>query len=194
MTTLSSDRCGNKSKNGYGGKGTDRDNYWNSGQQAGRFQSDAENDELEVDASSWCFAAVTTPTKLAGTLLVDSGADDHICHPEYAKESPSKKSTGLKLRDVQGNTLSHHGTRHVNLTVGTQGQRANIDFQVADISDDRLSLDKLLRNGIVSRLNGENGSFFCHPNQHDIFIVFAQEKFACSCETADSSCETCCGR
>ena len=46
----------------------------------------------------------------------------HFFHLSFAKKSPP--STGLTLRDVQGNTLSHHGTRHVNLTVGTRGQRA----------------------------------------------------------------------
>ena len=85
------------------------------------------------------FAAMNTPRGPAGTMLVDSGADDHNCHPEFAKESPLKRSVKLTLRDVQGNPLSHHGTRHVNLRVGTQGQRANIDFQIADISDDRLN-------------------------------------------------------
>ena len=34
-------------------------------------------------------------------MLVDSAADAHVCHPEFAKESPSKKSTGLTLRDVE---------------------------------------------------------------------------------------------
>ena len=76
-----------------------------------------------------------------------------------------EQSTGLMLRDVRGNTLSHHGTRHVNLTVGTHGQRANIDFQVAGISDNILSLGKLLRNGFVFRLNVESDSIMCHQTK-----------------------------
>ena len=83
--------------------------------------SDAENDEVEIDASSWCLAAVTTPGGRPGTLLVDSGADDHICHPEFAKGLHRKMHRIDVAPDVQGNTLSHHGTLHVNLTVGTQG-------------------------------------------------------------------------
>ena len=39
---------------------------------------------------------------------------------------------------------------------GNTGQRANIDFQVADISGNVFCLGKLLRNGFVFRLNGEN--------------------------------------
>ena len=34
---------------------------------------------------------------LAGTLLVDSGADDHTCHLDFAKESPLKESAKLTL-------------------------------------------------------------------------------------------------
>ena len=58
------------------------------------------------------------------------------------------------LRDVQGSAPRHHGT--------LQKQRANIDFQVADISDSILSLVKLLRNGLVFRLNGVNDSIMYH--------------------------------
>ena len=95
-------------------------NPWKEGEGVNSVHwSDAENDEMEVDV------AVTTQRGPAGTLLVDSGAGYHLFHHEFATESSSKQSTGLKLRDVQGNTLSHHGTR-LNLTVGTQGQRANI--------------------------------------------------------------------
>ena len=81
------------------------------------------------------------PREAAGTVLVDSGADDHICHPELKKER----------RIHVANKLSHHGTRYVNLTVGTQGQRTNIDFQVADISDNIFSLENLLRSVLVFR-------------------------------------------
>ena len=104
------------------------------------------------------------PRGPTGTLLVDSGGDDHICHPDFAKESPLKKSVKLTQRDVQGNPLSHHGTRHVNLRVGAQGQRANIDFQIADTSDNMLSLGKLLRNGFVFSLRGENDSIMFHQS------------------------------
>ena len=101
--------------------------------------SDVDSEDVDMDSSSWRFAALNNPRGPAGTLLVDSGADDHICHPDFATEFPLKKSAGVKLRDVQGNPLSHHGTRHVNWSVGTRGQGANIDFQIADIFDNFLS-------------------------------------------------------
>ena len=83
---------------------------------------------------------MSTPRGPADSLLVDSGADDH--HPDFSKESPLKESERLTLRDVQGNALSYHGTRYASLREGTLGQRANIDFQPADISDNLLSLVK----------------------------------------------------
>ena len=49
--------------------------------------------------------------------------------------------------------------------VGRQGLRANIDFQVADISDNILSLEKLFRNRLAFRLNGGNDSIMYH--RHD---------------------------
>ena len=111
-------------------------------------------EDVDMASSSWCFASLITPRGPAGTLLVDSGADDHICNPDSAKEFPLKKIAGVTLRDVQSNPLSHHGTRHVNLSVGTPGQRANIDFQIADTSDNILGLGKLLRNWICVQLEG----------------------------------------
>ena len=70
------------------------------------------------------------------------------------------------LRDVQGNALSHKGTRHVDDGGDAGAANANINFQVADISDNALSLGKLLRNGFVFRLYGENDSnCSCKPTQ-----------------------------
>ena len=50
--------------------------------------SDADSDGADLNSSSWCFAALNNPRGPAGTLVVDSGADDHICHPDFAKEFP----------------------------------------------------------------------------------------------------------
>ena len=48
-------------------------------------------DVMELDSSSLCFTTMSSPRGLAGTVLVDSGADDHIGHPGWAKESPLEK-------------------------------------------------------------------------------------------------------
>ena len=90
--------------------------------------------------------------------------------------SVEKKSVGLTLRDVQGNPLSHHGTRHVNLSVGTGGQRANTDFQIANISDNMLSKVKLLRNWFVFKLRGETDSIMYHQRDPTTTVPFFLQK------------------
>ena len=56
------------------------------------------------------FCSVEQPKGPAGTVLVDSGADDHICHPNLSKEFPLTKGAGVTLGDVQSNPFSHDGT------------------------------------------------------------------------------------
>ena len=68
------------------------------------------------------------------------------------------------------------GTRYVNLRVGTQGQRANIDFQIANISDNILSLGKLLRNGIVFNLRRENDSIMHHQSDSATSVLLFLHK------------------
>ena len=80
------------------------------------------------------------------------------------KSFSSEKSAKFTLRDVQGNPLSHHGTRHVNLRVGTQGQQENIDFQIADVSDNMFSPGQRLRKGFVFSLKRENDSIMYHQS------------------------------
>ena len=166
-------------KYGDGGTGKDRNNNWNSGQRAAQFQgccrtnpgavagvsepeekgvkpvhwSYAEDDETEVRFSSWCFAPVTPREDRQAHCL-------STLAPMVT--SAILSSRRLMLRDAQGSALSHRGTRHVSLTVGTEGQRSDIDFQVADISHNMLSLEKTLRNGFVFRLNGESNSTMFH--------------------------------
>ena len=58
--------------------------------------SDIDSEDVDMDSSSWCFAAFEHSKGPAGTLLVDSGAGDHICHPEFAKEFLLKKGAGVR--------------------------------------------------------------------------------------------------
>ena len=64
-----------------------------------------------LNATSWCFVACTAggPARQEGTLLVDSTADDHICHASFAVGLP-RKSNGTVLHGVQGRVVSHLGT------------------------------------------------------------------------------------
>ena len=88
----------------------------------------------------WCLAALNNPRGRSGILL---------CR-QWRRRShlPSRFCERISV--------------HVNLSVGTGGQRANIDFQIADISDNMLSLGKLLRNGFVFKLKGETDSMLYH--------------------------------
>ena len=65
------------------------------------------------------------------------------------------------LKDVQGNPVSHHGIRHVNLRVGTRRQRANIVFQIAGIE---INLPVWGNNGVVFSLKGETDSIMYHQS------------------------------
>ena len=62
------------------------------GSQARRVENTVGSTESWRHMSSWCLAAVTTPRGAAGTMLVDSGAQYHICHPEFAKEPRRKRA------------------------------------------------------------------------------------------------------
>ena len=55
-----------------------------------------------------------SPVEPEGTLLVDSGVDDHICRPSSTKEFPSTMIAGPMLRDVQGDVLPNLRARHVD--------------------------------------------------------------------------------
>ena len=114
-------------------------------------------------SSSRCLAAMKTRRGPASTLLVDSGADDHFCHPDFAKQSPLKKECEVdtEICTRQSIISPWHTTRQSGRT---QGQRANIEFQIADISDNILNSGKLLRNGFVFSLKGENDSIMCHQS------------------------------
>ena len=78
------------------------------------------------------------------------------------------------------------------LLVGSAGQRANIDFQVAEVSDNILSLGTLLRNGFsISSVWNEQ---FCDASSKrpddDDSIVSDQEQFENSSKACDTSRET----
>ena len=54
---------------------------------------------------SWCFAAMTTPRGPAGPLLVESGANEHICHPDFAKGISVEKECGIDIERCARQTV-----------------------------------------------------------------------------------------
>ena len=87
-----------------------------------------------------------------GSLLLDSGSDEHLCTPKFADLIP----TGLKLKDVQQNDLAISGQKTVPMLVGPTGGKhameAAATFRVAEVRDNILSLGKLVRKGFSFNL------------------------------------------
>ena len=132
----------------------------------GAAAASADNDgdvaaEMEVDDvvmragnDGWCFA-VTSLCALVGStgsLLLDSGSDEHLCTSKFADLIPtSPDRRPLKLKDVQQNDLAISGQKTVPMLVGPTGGKhameATATFRVAEVRDNILSLGKLVRKG-----------------------------------------------
>ena len=72
--------------------------------------SDVESEDVDMDSSSWCFAALNNPRGPAGTLFVDSGADDHILSSRFC-EKISIEEECSERRARQPIISSRHPTR-----------------------------------------------------------------------------------
>ena len=99
----------------------------------------------------WCFAMTTDSNCQAvqGTVLIDSGSDEHVCRKEFAPAYETQPDPHpVTLRDVQRGVLQQYGVRDVSLQIGPHGiTEAQCAFKVADVNDDVLSLGRLLRRG-----------------------------------------------
>ena len=76
---------------------------------------------------------------VAGWVFMDSGADEHVCPPNWAAHVETEKDrTETILRDVQGNKLQDQGRNIVRLTLGSEnrdgGQLAVVNFIVGEIT------------------------------------------------------------
>ena len=103
------------------------------------------HDETYEDVESWVFAVTAdvgggTVAKVGGSVLIDSGSDDHLCRPRFVPDAPVADSpTAPKLYDVQRNPLPTAGRRGVEMTMA-EGVKATADFLVAGVGDDLLSM------------------------------------------------------
>ena len=92
-----------------------------------------------------------------GSLLLDSGSDEHMCTSKFADLIPtSRDGSPLKLKDVQQNDLMISGQQTVPMLVGPTGGKHAIEatatFRVAEVRDNILSLGKLVRKGFSFNL------------------------------------------
>ena len=73
--------------------------------------SDVDSEDVDMDSYSWCFAALNNPKGRAGTLLVDSGADDHILSSRFCQRTAVEKDSDSERRARQPIISSRHSTR-----------------------------------------------------------------------------------
>ncbi|CAK0869723.1 unnamed protein product [Prorocentrum cordatum] len=111
----------------------------------------------------WVFAVTAQPNgrvaKVGGSILIDSGSDDHLCRHRFVPEAPISAAVDApRLFDVQQRPLPTAGLRGVEMTL-KEGITATADFLVADVSDDLLSMGKLLRQGFRFNLSLEDGLY-----------------------------------
>ena len=75
-------------------------------------------------STGWCFALTSMCAVVGstGSLLLDSGSDEHLCTPKFADLIPtSRDRSPLKLKDVQQNDLVISGQKTVPMLVGPTG-------------------------------------------------------------------------
>ena len=107
-------------------------------------------------STGWCFALTSMCALVGstGSLLLDSGSDEHLCTAKFADLIPtSRDRSPLKLKDVQ---QSDSGQKTVPMLVGLTGGKhameATATFRVVEVRDSILSLGKLVRKGFSFNL------------------------------------------
>ena len=80
-------------------------------------------------------------------ILLDSGAYDHVCGPEFAANIPllPRLDTGV-LRNADGNEIPTHGRRRVRFQL-EDGQTAAVEFQVMNVKRCISSIGRLIDQG-----------------------------------------------
>ena len=113
--------------------------------------------EDDETSTGWCFGftSLCAAVGSTGSLLLDSGSDEHLRTPKFADLIPtSTDHSSLKLKDVQQNELAISGQKTVPMLVGPTGGKcameATATFRVAEVRDNILSLGKLVRKGFSS--------------------------------------------
>ena len=80
-------------------------------------------------------------------ILVDSGADEHVCPTDLASATPLRPATGSMLCDAQGHLLEAHGTRTVYMMLGPEGQNMGAEFKATNMISQILSMGKFMKQG-----------------------------------------------
>ena len=80
-------------------------------------------------------------------ILLDSGAYDHVCGPEFAANIPllPRLDTGV-VRNADGSEIPTHGRRRVRFQL-EDGQTAAVEFQVMNVKRCIFSIGRLIDQG-----------------------------------------------
>ena len=96
--------------------------------------------------SFWIFAVGASSGRNA-RILVDRGADEHVCPTDFASATPLGPTKGSMLYDAQGDVIGDHGTRTVCMRLGPEGQSVGAGFSVTNVKSPILSMVKLVNQG-----------------------------------------------
>ena len=117
------------------------------------------------ETSTGWFALTSTCAVVGstGSLLLESGSDEHLYTPKFAGLIPTGPHRSLlKLKDVQQNDLAISGQRTVPMLVGpTSGKHAleaTATCRVPEVRGSTLSLGKLVRNSFSFTLSSRGCS------------------------------------
>ena len=75
-------------------------------------------------------------------ILVDSGADEHLCPTNFASTTPLRLAKGGMRYGAQGHRIEAHGTRTVCMRLGPEGQSVGAEFRVTNVRKPILSTGK----------------------------------------------------
>ena len=80
-------------------------------------------------------------------ILVDSGAEIHVCPPSFGDGSPLAPASGnMVIRSAGGHQLEYFGQRRVHMETGN-GEKVQVDFHVAAVKRPILSVGLLISKG-----------------------------------------------
>ena len=80
-------------------------------------------------------------------ILVDSGADEHVCLTSFTTATLLGRAKGGTLYDAQGHKIEACGTRTVYTRLGPEGQSVGEEFRVANVRTPIHSMEKLVKQG-----------------------------------------------
>ena len=119
-----------------------------------------------VRAFSQSIVAVRAFSSERDLVLVDSGADEHVCPLSFS--GPVDRPTTVELRDIGGGRLNGHGRKDIALDIGGM---VHVAFEVADVETAVLSVGKLAELGIDFQVIRGKASLVNHATSEVTTLV-----------------------